>query len=584
MSLKFQKLLALLGVAVLAAFVAVGCGDDGGGGGGGTGGESENLAEDQHLVVQIGAETDAGVFDPPKVAYLDSVNRLNPLFVNLYRHNRDGSELQPVLATELPEVSDDGLTYTVQMRDDARWSDGQELTAEDVVFGVQHALDPETQAPFASFMLEIVGACEYNAGKDAKENCPDRELTDGSAEAVGVKAVDDQTVEFNLVRPVPWFDQLLTLQTFVPLRRDVVEKHGEDWTDPENIVTSGPFVLAEYKSGDQIVYEKNEEFYDAEDVALEKMTFRMIPEAKTALREFERDRIDMAFPRTAIDAADIDRVKGEDYYVSAPSVETQYAYFNTRNPELSDPKVRQALAIAIDRPSIVENITKRGDKPMNTVVPEGIPGYEVMAQGAQEFIGAEEGPDLDKARDLLEEGGWDEDETLDIYYASDSGSGQAVAEQIQSDWDKIGVQSKLNPTKGDVLSTVGMGYSPVDPKVDVILQGWIQDYLDGQDWYQLWTCENIEAHLNASNYCDEEYDKIYGEAVRIVDNEDRYEIYKQLEAHLTGPEGDMPAAPLYQPTNDTVVKPYVKQDGEQFELSSTGLIYYEDIAITDEKE
>ncbi|MCW2920226.1 MAG: oligopeptide transporter, periplasmic oligopeptide-binding protein [Thermoleophilia bacterium] len=582
-SVKFQKLLASTAILAVAAFAAVGCGGDSDKESSGGG----DLAKKQEMTIQIGDETDAGVFDPPKVAYLDSVNRLNALFVNLYRYSEDGSEMKPFAATELPEISEDGLTYTVKLREDAKWSDGKPLTADDLVFGVQHALDPASGAYFASFMLDIVGACEYNSGKDAKENCTAdyrKELTDGKPESVGVTATDDHTVEFKLVRPVPWFDQLMTLQTFVPLRRDVIEKFGDKWTTPENIVTSGAFTLAEYKPKERIVVEKNPEFWDADDVELDKITFRMIGEPKTALREFERGRIDLAFMRTAIDSADIDRVKGEDYYVSRPSIETQYAYFNTTNPELSDPKVRQALAIGIDRPSIVENITKRGDKPMNTVAPDGIPGFDVFSQGAQEFIGAEEGPDVDKAKGLLEEAGWDEKETLDVYFSSDSGNAPQIAEQMQSDWAKIGVKVKLNPTPGDVLATVGLGYSPVGKKVDVVLQGWIQDYLDAQDWYQLFTCDNVAAGLNSSNYCSEDFDKIYEEALKTVDPDARFEIYKELEAKLTGPDGDMPAAPLYQPTNDTVAATYVLQGGKPFELTSTGLLYYENLAISADKK
>jgi ABC-type oligopeptide transport system substrate-binding subunit len=135
-----------------------------------------------------------------------------------------------------------------------------------------------------------------------------------------------------------------------------------------------------------------------------------------------------------------------------------------------------------------------------------------------------------------------------------------------------------------VLATVGLGYSPVGKKVDVVLQGWIQDYLDAQDWYQLFICDNVDAGLNSSNYCSEEFDQIYQEALKTVDPDARFEIYKELEAKLTGPDGDMPAAPLYQPTNDTVVQTYVTQGGEPFELTSTGLLYYENLAITNDKK
>ncbi|MCW2960873.1 MAG: oppA 3 [Thermoleophilia bacterium] len=579
MSVNLRKIGATLAVLASAAFIAAGCGGDDEGGGG-----SSDLAASQDLVIQIGDETEAGVFDPPKTSYLDTVNRNSALFAALYRYNDDASELVPYAAADLPEISEDGLTYTVKLRDDASWSDGKALTADDLVYGIQHALDPATGAYFASFMLDIVGACEFNSGKDAAKNCTDRELTDGKPESIGVTATDDQTVEFKLNRVVPWFDQLMTLQTFTPLRRDVIEKFGDDWTDPKNIVTSGPFTLASYKPKSEIVVTKNDEFWGADDVELDKITFRMISEPKTAYREFERGRIDMAFPRTAIDAADVAKVKTEDFYVSAPSTETQYAYMNTRSPELADPKVRQAIAIGIDRPSLVENVTQRGDKPMNTITPSGIPNYDVMAQGSQDFIGAEDGPNIDKAKGLLEEGGWDANDTIDVYFSSDSGSATQVAEQMQSDLAKIGVKLELKPTSGDVLSTVGFGISPVKESVNIVLQGWVADYLDGQNYYQLFTCDAVDVGLNTANYCSEDYDKLYAEALKTVDADDRAQIYKELEAKLTGPDGDMPAAPLYQPTNDTVVATYVKQGGEKFKIASTGLIYYDDLSITADKD
>ncbi|MEO6867917.1 MAG: peptide ABC transporter substrate-binding protein, partial [Gaiellales bacterium] len=524
MSVKFKKLVASMSLVVMAALVAVGCGGDG------KGGDKADLADTQELVVQIGDETEAGVFDPVMTSYLDTVNRNNSMFAGLYRYNNDASELVPYLATDLPDISEDGLTYIVKLRDNAKWSDGKDLTAKDLVFGVQHALDPATEAYFAGFMLDIVGACEYNAGSaaKAKKNCSGENLTDGKPESIGVTATDDHTVEFKLNRQVPWFDQLLTLQTIVPLRQDVIEKHGKDWVKPENIVTSGPFTLTSYKPKSEIVVEKDDNFWDADNIELDKITFRMIPEATTAFRDFERKKIDMAFPRTAINTADIDQVKTEDYYVSSDSTETQYAYLNTRNDYLSDPKVRQALSLAVDRVSIVENVSKRGDRPSGTIVPSGIPGYDVMESGAQDFIDPENGPQVDKAKQLLEEGGWDKKQTLKIYYSSDSGNAQGNAEQIQSDWADIGVKAELKPTSGDVLSTQGYGISPVKPEVDVLLQGWVQDYLDGQNWYQLFTCANVDAGLNGSNFCDKEYDELYKEALTTVDNDACYEIYKQL--------------------------------------------------------
>ncbi|MCW2972258.1 MAG: transporter substrate-binding protein [Thermoleophilia bacterium] len=583
MSVSIRRMVTSISMLAVAGLIAVGCGSSGGDSG------TKKLAAAQDLVVNIGDETEAGLFDPPKSSYLDTVNRNNALFANLYRYDAAGTALDPYLATDVPEVSDDGLTYTVKLRDDAKWSDGKPIVADDLVFGVQHALDPATASYFASFMLDIVGACEYNSGgKELDKKCSahkgDGEFTDGKPASVGVVATDDHTVEFKLNRVVPWFDQLMTLQTFVPLRRDVVEKFGAKWTDVGNIVTSGPFKLDSYTPKSEIVVVKDDNFWGADDVKLDKITFRMIGEPKTAYQEFKRKRIDMAFTRTSITPADIDTIKTQDYYVSRPSIETQYMYMNTTNPALSDPKVRQALALAIDRPSLIENITKRGDKPMNTVVPSGLPGYDVFSEGSQDFIGADDAPDTQKAKDLLEEGGWDDSKTLNLVFSSDSGSAPQIAEQIQSDLGKIGVKVKLAPASGDVISSPGYGISPVKSSVDLLLQGWVQDYVDAQDWYQLFTCANVDNGLNASNFCDPEFDKTYDEALTTVDADKRYEVYKRLEAELTGPDGKMPVAPIYQPTNDTIVATYVKQGGKKYELTPAGLMYWDDISITADKK
>lgn len=565
MSVKFQKLVAPFAILAASAFVAVGCGSDTEEGGGG----SANLAETQELVANMGDEAEPGLFNPAGMSYLDAINTKGyTQFAGLYRVVGDDNEIVPHLATGEPEISDDGLTYTVEMRDDAEWSDGKPIVAEDLVAAVRHALDPETGAYFASFLTGIEGA---------------QAIIDGDADPktgkLGVTAIDEHTVEFKLAEPVPWFTELLTIQIFYPLRADQLEELGEEYGRSTETAVSGPFKLVEYKPGDRIVYEKNDRYFDADEVTLDKLTFRMIGEATTASQEFDRGDLDTGLQNVMFDAAEIDRWKGDDRFISSETVGSQYMYMNTRNPELSDPKVRQALALAINRKDIVENITKKGDVPTNIIVPPAVPGSEVWAEGAQDFLSTDGEPNVELARDLLEEANWDEKETLSLFYVSDSGNAAAIAEQIQSNLEEVGVKVELKPTAGDVFSTVGYGISPVKSEVDLLLQGWIQDYLDAQDWYQLFYSENIEAGLNGSNYASEEFDQIYEEAITTVENEDRYELYKQLEAQLTGPEGDMPAAPLYVQADATLVQPWV----EGFDLIPSGILYWEDVSITDEK-
>jgi oligopeptide transport system substrate-binding protein len=574
-SVKFQKLVASAAILAAAAFVAVGCGGDDGGDGDG----SANLADEQELVVNISAESEVGLFNPAGMSSLDAINSKGYVqFAGLYRIVGEDSEIEPALAADMPEVSEDGLTYTIEMRDDAEWSDGEPITAENVVTAVRYTLDPDNGAYFATFLKNIVGACESLAAGDkaALEACPEPR-TDGSPEQIGVTAVDDTTLEIKLAAPIPWFDKLLTIQNFYPIRQDQLDELGADYGKSTETAVSGPFKLVEYKPDNTIVYEKNDGYYDADDVTLEKITMRMIKEPTTAVQEFTRGRLDTGLQNTMYPSAEVDKWKATDEFVSTPTVGSQYMYFNTRNKELSDPKVRQAIAQAVNRKDIVENITKKGDVPLQGVVPPAVPGFDVWGEGSQDFLAADGEPDVDTAKSMLEEAGWNEDEVLTMIYSNDGGNGQAIAELVQSNLADVGVKVELQGQPGDVLFTQGNGISPTKPSVDIVMLGWIQDYLDAQDWYQLWWSGNIEEGLNSSNYASDEYDEIYEEAIVTVDNDARYELYKQLEAKLTGPDGDMPAAPLYVQADATLVQPWV----EGFSLIPSGIIYWEDVSVTE---
>ncbi|MCW2928372.1 MAG: oppA [Thermoleophilia bacterium] len=578
MSVKFQKLMSALAVLAAASFVAVGCGsddsDDGGGG--------KDLVGKQELIVNQGEEAEPGNFIPAGMSYLDAVNTKGyTQFAGLYRLEGQENEVVPALATEKPEISEDGLTYTITMRDDAEWSDGKPIVAADLVAAVQHALDPATGAYFAGFLKDIVGACERLAGDDAKalNACPAPRTT-GKPDEIGVVAKDDTTIEIKLNKPVPWFEQLLTIQIFYPLRADELKKLGKDYGKDPATSASGPFKFVSYKPGGDIVFEKNDKYYDADKVKLDRLVFKTVAEAKTASADFKRGRLDTGIQNVMFDAADVDQWKADDRFISNETVGTQYMYMNTRNKELSDPKVRQALALAVNRKDIVDNIRKIGDKPAVGVVPPAVPGYDVWGEGSQDFLNTDGTPNTDKAKSLLDEAGWDKNETLNLYYISDSGNAPTIAKQIQANLGEVGVKVELKPTNGDTFSTTGIGISPTKGDVDLMLQGWIQDYLDAQDWYQLFYSGNIEAGLNSANYDSPEFDKLYDEALKTVDNDARYEIYKEMEAKLSGPEGDMPVAPLYVQADATLVQPWVSG----MELIPSGIIYWENVAITGEKK
>ena len=329
----------------------------------------------------------------------------------------------PFLATDLPEISEDGLTYTVKLRDDAKWSDGKPIVGRRprvrrpaLARSGDRRVLRRRSCSTSSVRASTTPARTRRRPADADAAPTDRR----QAREIGVTATDDHTVEFKLKRPVPWFDQLLTLRSFDAAAPRLVEKFGEKWTDAENIVSSGPFKLTEYKPSNHIVVTKNHDFWDADDVKLDKITFQMIGEPMTALREFERGRLDTGFQNTMragrdrpVEGRRLPRRRVHRYAVHVHEHDERGA----QGPE-GAPGAR-----AGDRPSdIVDNITQERRQADATPSSPTASRATTSSTRARRTSSPERVPDLDKAKELLEEGGWEESTTLNIYYPSDSGN------------------------------------------------------------------------------------------------------------------------------------------------------------------
>jgi oligopeptide transport system substrate-binding protein len=540
----------VLAVLAIAAFVATGCkkkDDD-------NGGSSSSSKVKQTLVAVMPGEPTS--MDPAKIAELDNSNINNNLFAGLTEFY--GDEVVPGLA-EKWDTSEDGKTVTFHLRDGLMWSNGDPLTASDVVYGVLRSLDPKTGAGFAYQMFDIVGAPEYNGGK-------------GKKEAVGVKAVDDTTVEFTLSHPVPWFAQLVSLGVYYPLPQATVEKFGAKWTEPENIVTSGPFLLKSWKHKDSMVMTKNDKFWDADNVALKEIDYDMEGNPERAFARFKDGEIMTGIPSAMLGAGQIDEAKSDDRYYSQPTLSTQYLWLNSNSPKLKDVKVRKAIAIAIDRQSIVEDITKAGEEPLGTVSPSGLPGYDTIKEGTQDFLQPE--PDYEQAKKLLADAGWKDGDELNVYFTTEgSDTSQKVATFLQSEFDKIGINLKLMAIPS-AATLYGKATRPIDPKLDSMLLGWIADYADAYDWQVLLTCDSS---YNVSEVCNKDYDKVVKESGAEPDDDARYKLQSEAEGMQVGPDGLFGAVPLYQGVEKTMVQKYV--DG--FEIGTNGLIDWKKIKITE---
>ncbi|HIE38928.1 MAG TPA: peptide ABC transporter substrate-binding protein, partial [Anaerolineae bacterium] len=335
---------------------------------------------------------------------------------SLYRYTGDGT-IEPAGAVSY-EVSEDGTVYTVYLRQDATWSDGEPVLAQHYVDGILRLLNPETAAEYSYVMWYISGAEAYNLG----------ETDDPST--VGVRAVDDYTLEFTLDSPQAFFDSILAFFTTYPIRLDVIEEYGDLWTEPGNFVGNGPYVLTEWAHEDHVTVEKNPNYHDADAVTIERVEYPIIVEDSTALAAYERGELDTSgYP-----SEELPRILEEmrEHFVRIPRPGTYYVGLNTALGATQNLNFRKALASAIDKRAILDavlNMSWRLDA--CGVIPPEIPGYQGCGNVGYQF-------DLEAAQRYLqaamEEMGVEEPGDITIQLWFNRGN-EDVIESVEEQWE-----------------------------------------------------------------------------------------------------------------------------------------------------
>ena len=262
----------------------------------------------------------------------------------------------PAVAKEW-KISDDGKTYTFSLRDSVYWSDGKRVTAHDFEYSWKRLLNPATAAEYAYFLYDIENAYEYNSGQ----------IKDPSL--LGVQALNDNTLEVRLRKPVVYFPSITTFVVTFPLRRDIVERYGDQWTDPSHIITNGPFILKEWRHEYRLTLTANRNYYGGRP-KLDTIRFYVIGETNTALTLYETDGLDIvSLPPLAIP-----HYKGHKDYIHHPFLRGYYYGFNVEKKPVNDRRVRQAFSMAIDRRAFPE-ILKGGELPASSWIPQGMMAY-----------------------------------------------------------------------------------------------------------------------------------------------------------------------------------------------------------------
>ena len=523
----------LVVLSVGLSLFAFGCGggdddsDDEGGGG--------QAAAEQVITVNWGTEPpslDPGLASDTTSSNIIS-NIMDPLIVL-------GDDLEPVAnAAEGWEVSDDGVTVTLTLRDDLAWTNGDPVTAEDYEWSWKRTVSPELAADYAYQFFGIKGASEYNSCDPAKADCA------ALANEMGVEAVDDKTLRVTLTSPQPWFIQQMAHHSFLAVHRPTVEEFGERWTEAANIVTNGPFTLEAWEHNSTIDLVKWPEWRNADEVTLERVNGRMITDGTTAVQAFEAGEIDATLD---VPPEEIGRLKETEDYQQYPSLGTYYYGFNVKN--IPDPNQRKAMSLAINRREIIDNISQADELPAQGMTPEGMPGFETINPESEWLP---ENGDLEQAKQLMEQ--VQNPKRQINLLLNDAPGHREIAVAVQAAWQELGLDVNIRQQEwAQFLEAIG---PPPGNDIDVFRLGWIGDYVDAINFLELWTCDSGN---NSTNYCDESYDQLVDQARAETDDEARYELYAQLEQKLFGGEdAAVPLTPIYWYTFTHLERPSIQE-------------------------
>lgn len=470
------------------------------------------------VVYHRGNTADPETLDQHKTSTTYESNILRDLYEGLVTYNAKGKAIPGV--AESWTVSDDGLVYTFKLRDNAKWSNGDPVTAHDFVYSLRRIQTPETGAKYANILYQIKNAEKVNKGELKPEE-------------LAVKAVDDMTLEIMLEAPTPYFIELLTHQTGLPVHKATVEKYGSDFVQPENIVTNGPFTLTEFVPNSHIKAVKNKHFHDAANVKIDTVMFYPTEDRGAALRRFQAGEL---HSNNDAPVEQIDFMKKEigDQFRVAPYLGTYYYAVKADKDKLKNPGVRKALSMSIDREFIAEEIWGGTMVAGYSFIPPGIGNYGEPAYA--DYKDMDQLDREDAAKKLLADAGYTESNPLEIeirYNTSENHKNTAVA--IADMWKPIGVNVKLLNTDTKTH------YAHLRDKgdFDVARAGWIGDYSDPQNF--LFMVESDNDGFNYANYDNPEFDALMDKAAMTVNLEERAKILFEAETIFMR---DLPFIPL----------------------------------------
>ncbi|MEZ9317587.1 ABC transporter substrate-binding protein [Vibrio lentus] len=486
------------------------------------------LAKVQELV--RGNGTEVATIDPHKSQGVPESHVIRDLLEGLVNQDGEGNTIPGV--AESWETTDN-KTFTFHLRKDAKWSNGDPVTAEDFVYSWQRAVDPATASPYAWYMeyTKMVNAKDIVAGKKDKSE-------------LGVKAVDANTLVIELETAVPYFVMMMGHTTVKPVHKATVEKYGDQWTKPDHFVGNGAFAVDKWVVNERLVLKRNDQYWNNDKTVLNKVTFLPIENQVAEMNRFLSGEIDFTNELPVEHFKRLKKEHAEDVSV-AGNLCTYYYIFNTKKAPFDDVRVRKAISYAIDRNIVSDAILAQGQKPAYFLTPEITAGFnpELPAYGKMSQKERNE-----EAARLLEEAGYGKDNPLNfnlLYNTSENHKKIAVA--LGSMWKKtLGLKVTLeNQEWKTYLSSKDSG------DFEVARAGWCGDYNEASSFLTLMKSNNTTGGVH---YDSAEYDQLIDKALNSTSAEEREALYLEAEALMAK---DMPIAPIYQYVKSRLLNPHV---------------------------
>ncbi|QLY60741.1 oligopeptide ABC transporter substrate-binding protein OppA [Citrobacter freundii] len=487
------------------------------------------LAEKQTLVRNNGSEVQS--LDPHKIEGVPESNINRDLFEGLLISDVDGKP-SPGVAEKWENK--DFKVWTFHLRKDAKWSDGSPVTAQDFVYSWQRLANPNTASPYSSYLQygHIVNIDDIIAGK--------KPVTD-----LGVKAIDDHTFEVTLSEPVPYFYKLLVHSSVSPVPKAVVEKFGDKWTQPANIVSNGSYKLKDWVVNERIVLERNTNYWDNAKTVINQVTYLPISSEVTDVNRYRSGEIDMTYNNMPIEL--FQKLKKEipnEVHVD-PYLCTYYYEINNQKLPFNDVRVRTALKMALDRDIIVNKVKNQGDLPAYSFTPPYTDGAKLVEP---EWFKWSQEKRNEEAKKLLAEAGFTAEKPLTfdlLYNTSDLHKKLAIA--AASIWKKnLGANVKLeNQEWKTFLDTRHQG------NYDVSRAGWCADYNEPTSFLNMVLSDSSN---NTVHYKSAAFDKLIADTLKVTDEAQRSELYSKAEQQL---DKDSAIVPVYYYVNARLVKPWV---------------------------